>query len=1197
MKHQHIIQRLCLSLLLIASSVGAWATDYGCAGYQIFRSRDAGKNKGLTTLTRTNVSVTFSSCKTSKGTGNNAIYQLAKGSTITVKAADGYAIRWIILRDTEGGKDYNNSEGIKRIAGVTTGYSYNFEKNAVSNSKVSGANQNNLNDDDNNIVVTQYDATAQSVVITSHNNSSWGQFKVRDIIVGYVKVCKAAFKQSSMSPIAYVTTTPTINLNGYDGTLTLTSDNTKVATVNKLTFKGVAFGSTTIRATFPATSSYAKGESSMKVSILRDKVKMTLKASRPDVIFSKGLSVNGQLKSISDYVDITTGSGLPFDMSYGFIGSSNNEASLKVTAGKITWGGTSGTATITAQQPQSSRYEAVSVSFAVTVARSDNAGTVLIKDANEWKAFASIVNDKGLTSLNAKLDADANLGTEITMVGTESRRYSGTFDGDGHSITMRWYGSGPIAPFRCVQNASIKNLTLNGRIYDETSQLGGLICTAYGKVTISKCATDLALEAPGNIGGLVFETKNGSTLTVTDCLIAGTFKCTKDADSWGLIVNANASTCTIGNCLYSGETVNNTSGANITGRTYLNCYYVNPCNVVGARQITDDQVASGEAAWRLQNGRSEIAWGMTVDTDRIPMPTADGTKRVYKVAFKQDGKELAAHYTNPGGTVELPTIPELAGENYNRLHTYQFTINDDFTDSTPITADRDVPITFIDLDSYLIASADDWRAFAQKVNSGKTTVNGRLVADITLSSSDPMVGNYRQHYAGTFDGNGHSITMDINVDGYKYFAPFEYIEGATIKNLHTKGQITAAYNRSSGLISWAEGTNFVSNCISEVNITSSPGANSYNPSGIVFTNYHGNMTISDCVVAGTFTASTNEGKKSMAGFCYDQNGEITLNNCLYIGTNNAYTDGWSKTFATNATLNNCYYLNPCGEAQGNQVTEKQLKSGEVTRLLQNGRTDQCYWAQVLGKMPSLYREADKEKANYVYYDNKNKRWACEDFLFDQNTELPIGLDFTVARMTCERSYPSSSVKRTICLPFDYPIEGFKAYTFAGNGGNTVYFKEVSGKVEAYHPYFIITDGLTKFEGKNIEVHTYNADALKTTVRDYSFIGTADVIDNATAAAANAYILQSDGVFHKVTTIKNAAYIPPYRAYITVPSSSSAKALSIAFDGETTNISSVETTDADSTVRYYDLQGRYIGTSLDGQPKGIYICNGKKVIKK
>ena len=31
------------------------------------------------------------------------------------------------------------------------------------------------------------------------------------------------------------------------------------------------------------------------------------------------------------------------------------------------------------------------------------------------------------------------------------------------------------------------------------------------------------------------------------------------------------------------------------------------------------------------------------------------------------------------------------------------------------------------------------------------------------------------------------------------------------------------------------------------------------------------------------------------------------------------------------------------------------------------------------------------------------------------------------------------------------------------------------------------------------------------------------------------------------------------------------------------------------MRYYDLQGRYIGTTLQGQPKGIYIGNGKKIV--
>nr|WP_238319226.1 hypothetical protein [Segatella baroniae] len=42
------------------------------------------------------------------------------------------------------------------------------------------------------------------------------------------------------------------------------------------------------------------------------------------------------------------------------------------------------------------------------------------------------------------------------------------------------------------------------------------------------------------------------------------------------------------------------------------------------------------------------------------------------------------------------------------------------------------------------------------------------------------------------------------------------------------------------------------------------------------------------------------------------------------------------------------------------------------------------------------------------------------------------------------------------------------------------------------------------------------------------------MDNANAAAANAYILQDDGLFHKVTTEYPAAVVPIYRAYITCP---------------------------------------------------------------
>ena len=110
------------------------------------------------------------------------------------------------------------------------------------------------------------------------------------------------------------------------------------------------------------------------------------------------------------------------------------------------------------------------------------------------------------------------------------------------------------------------------------------------------------------------------------------------------------------------------------------------------------------------------------------------------------------------------------------------------------------------------------------------------------------------------------------------------------------------------------------------------------------------------------------------------------------------------------------------------------------------------------------------------------------------------------------------------------------------------------------------------------------------------------MDNASAAAANAYILQPDGLFHKVTAGNTAATVPAYHAYITCPKGSGAKQLSVILDGETTGIDGVtdDTMGTDGPV--YDLQGRRVADRLDDNmrhqlPAGVYIVNGRKVVVK
>ncbi|MBB3703705.1 hypothetical protein FHS60_002206, partial [Alloprevotella rava] len=290
----------------------------------------------------------------------------------------------------------------------------------------------------------------------------------------------------------------------------------------------------------------------------------------------------------------------------------------------------------------------------------------------------------------------------------------------------------------------------------------------------------------------------------------------------------------------------------------------------------------------------------------------------------------------------------------------------------------------------------------------------------------------------------------------------------------------------------------------------------------------------------------------------------------------------------------CYYLNTCGKAQGDRVTEEQLKNGEVAYKLQNNRTDKCYWAQQLGEMPDFYNTADKSKANYVYYDAAKKGWTCDDFRLTDGQPLPIGLDFTATKATYERPF-SSKNNATLCLPYELPIQGFKAYTLSGGNNSAVHFADAKDKLEAYKPYLLTADGTPQLGGYNLQVKAYKDDGLKQPAGAFRFVGTVTAVDNATAAAANAYILQDDGKFHKVTTENTGAVVLPYRAYITT-SSAGARMLDIILNGETTGINGVENTD-DSTVRYYDLQGRYIGNTLKNQPNGLYIGNGKKIMKK
>ncbi|WP_180946486.1 peptidase M26 [Prevotella intermedia] len=1215
MKTKNIIQRLCLFLLALVLAAPAWATNYGCFTRVVFRSRDLGKHQKVTSLRKENVEIIFSDCKTTGGTGSGAIYELAKGSRITVKANDGYAIRWIILRDTEGGKKYSDPEGIKRISSVTGGYKYYFERNAISNSGVIGGNKDDLNDDDNNIVVYQYDASAQSVDIYTHNNPSWGQFKVRDIIVGYVWAPKVSFDQDRYD--IYYTSIPNFkpdcDFGGHDGDVWYKVDNTNIATVDdggQVTFRRP--GTVVLTATCDASKNCAKAQCSTTVNMMRDRVTFTAEGL-PDVIFSND-SYN-----LREYLKRKAQSGRDFDQyNSGFSVTSSNPAVLRYDDRWLKFGGTAGEATITLKQEQNNYYEATTFSHTFIVARRDQYGTILIKDANEWKVFCKLVNEKGMTNLNAKLEADVNLGEDIAMIGRYDHKYAGTFDGQNHTLTLNWNtGESDIAPFRRVDGATIKNLRTAGTIKSSGHFLAGLIDEASGdNNTVANCASAVNITSSYTsdrcgAGGLISYIYTNTQVTITDCLVKGAINATgAGRTGMGGFVCYQHGTCTLTNCLYIGE--NNATGGNTfaANATINNCYYLNACGseYKQGTKVTAEQLRNGEVAYNLQNGRNNTVWGQMLGTNDEPLLTTDDAKRVRKVEFTYNSQVKATCYATHGkaiyGSMPTFTAKDLLGSDYNEHHYYSgIAFEDGFNGSTIVNTDRTVALTFNKKDYYEIATKEDWKEFCDIVKSGQNSVDAKLTQDIDLGSEINMVGKDNNKYSGTFDGQNHTLKLDwSNTNGV--LAPFYEVENATIRNLRTEGNIKSSYSLLSGLILVVSGKTTITNCVSNVNITSSRKSGSCDMAGMILEIPYGAVvTFTDCIVKGKFNKTFEEVHFSVSGFITNHNGTSTFNNCIYLGDN---VPGGGYTFAAytylGPTLNNCYYLNACGIAQGTKITAEQLKNGEVTKKLQNNRTDKCYWAQQLGEMPDFYNAADKSKANYVYYDAAKKGWACDDFRLTDGQPLPIGLDFTAANVTYKRKF-NGTQNATLCLPYDLSAQGFKAYTLSGGNKNEVHFKEVDDKLTAYTPYYITANGMPQLGGRNIEVKAYKADKMTTLAAGYKFTGTVAGVSNTTAAADNAYILQDDGKFHKVTTTNSAATIPAYRAYIICPpQASGAKQLSVVLDGETTGIGSTtnEATDGKNGP-VYDLQGRRVADRLaDARhrlPAGVYIVGGRKVVVK
>ena len=635
-----------------------------------------------------------------------------------------------------------------------------------------------------------------------------------------------------------------------------------------------------------------------------------------------------------------------------------------------------------------------------------------IANGAQLARFAAIVNGTdGMTQNTAacgKLTADIllndtegweNWGSTApantwTPIGSGSQSFTGTLDGDGHSVSGIYINSeadrkglvGYLGSDGALQNLGVKASYIKGGYY-----VGGL-CGDNNRGTVKNCYNTGSVAGTGSEAGGLCGYNDGGTVTncyntgkvtgnnsvggvcgwndmgsITNCYNTGKVTGRNDA---GGVCGYNDGPVT--NCYNTGSVTGSGYVGGLCGQnsaTVTNCYYLDTCGAAGeGTSKTAGEFASGAVAYLLQNGQAEQIWGQNISfAPKDTYPVLGGLK----VVQNGDG------YAN-----EL---------NQN---------SDGF---------------------YLISTADELRLFASMVNGGQTNISAKLTADILLNdisdwenwnesteglNSWTPIGSGSQPFTGTLDGDGHSVSgIYINSEAECQGLVGYLDNGGTLQDLGVKASYIKGGNTVGGLCGWNYGT--VSNCYNSGTVAGSqvggvcghnsgPVTNCYNTgnvagdiqvggvcghnSGPVTNCYNTGNVAGDIQVGGVcgdnyigtvtncYNTGSVEGNNYVGGVCGYNYGD-TVTNCY--NTGNVAGDiqvGGVCGKNDQGTVTNCYYLtgtaaggingsDAAGQAEAKTKTE--FQSGEVAWLLGEG------WGQTIGTDDYPVLDADGTKRVYA----------------------------------------------------------------------------------------------------------------------------------------------------------------------------------------------------------------------------------------
>ncbi len=279
----------------------------------------------------------------------------------------------------------------------------------------------------------------------------------------------------------------------------------------------------------------------------------------------------------------------------------------------------------------------------------DADGVYQIGTAAELAWFAETVNG-GQTAISAKLTADIELGSfDWTPIGSNSSKYTGTFDGDGH-VVKNLYING-TAMYQGLfgylgANASLKNFGVTGIVATTANFAAGIAAYMENKAVINGCFSSVQVTAAKSAAGIA----NGQSAyaEIRNCYNTGNITATGTSGHAGGITSGNSTSYTAGitNCYNIGTVV-----------AVKNCGPLTPRTSASYGEVVNSYYQEGSCA----NSKTKVGVSKTADELKALAATlgdsfaadTDGINGGYPILAWQGAKQPLAGDVNADGTVDV----------------------------------------------------------------------------------------------------------------------------------------------------------------------------------------------------------------------------------------------------------------------------------------------------------------------------------------------------------------------------------------------------------------------------------------------------------------------------------------------------------------------------------------------------------------